>query len=138
MARLFRDCPEAVTESATLLSRIRFSLEELQYEYPHEPVPEGWTPQGWLEHLVMEEAHKRHPNRLPAKLLKILDGEFTLIRGRNYAYYLLPVQAIVQYARTLKPPILSQGRGSVANFTFCYLLVFTSIDPVEINLLSHT
>src|SRR3546814_4274616 len=41
MARLFRDCPEAVTESATLLSRIRFSLEELQYEYPHEPVPEG-------------------------------------------------------------------------------------------------
>src|SRR3546814_7149591 len=76
MARLFRDCPEAVKESATLLSRIRFSLEELQYEYPHEPVPEGWTPQGWLEHLVMEEAHKRNPNGLPAKLIKILDEEF--------------------------------------------------------------
>src|SRR3546814_12312436 len=33
MARLFRDCPAAVTESAPLLSRIRFSLEDLQYEY---------------------------------------------------------------------------------------------------------
>src|SRR3546814_5038545 len=126
MARLFRDCPEAVTESATLLSRIRFSLEELQYEYPHEPVPEGWTPQGWLEHLVMEEAHKRHPNGLPAKLLKILDEEFTLIRGRNYAYYFLKVHDIVQYARTLKPPILCQGRGSAANSTDCYLFGFTS------------
>src|SRR3546814_19478423 len=81
MARLFRDCPEAVTESATLLSRIRFSLEELQYEYPHEPVPEGWMPQGWLEHLVMEEAQKRHPNGLPPKLLMILDEEFTIIRS---------------------------------------------------------
>src|SRR3546814_4643894 len=135
MARLFRDCPEAVTESATLLSRIRFSLEELQYEYPHEPVPEGWTPQGWLEHLVMEEAHKRHPNGLPAKLLKILDEEFTLIRGRNYAYCFLTVHDIVQYARTLKPPILCQGRGSAANSTVCYLLGITSIDPVENNLL---
>src|SRR3546814_13327850 len=83
----------------------------------------------------MEEAHKRHPNGLPAKLLKILDEEFTLIRGRNYAYYFLTVHDIVQYARTLKPPILCQGRGSAANSTVCYLLGITSIDPVENNLL---
>src|SRR3546814_20855795 len=106
MTRLFRDCPEAVTESATLLSRIRFSLKELRYEYPHEPVPEGWTPQGWLEHLVMEEAHKRHPNGLPAKLLKILDEEFTLIRRRNYAYYFLTVHA--------KSEERSVGKGGVS------------------------
>src|SRR3546814_11417106 len=82
----------------------------------------------------MEEAHKRHPNGLPAKLLKILDEEFTLIRGRNYAYYLLTVHDIVQYARTLKLPILCPGRGSAANSTVCYLLVITSIDPAEHNL----
>src|SRR3546814_11230109 len=61
--------------------------------------------------------------------------EFTLIRGRNYAYYFLTVHDIVQYARTLKPPILCQGRGSAANSTVCYLLGITSIDPVENNLL---
>ena len=54
MARLFRDCPEAVEESLRFLDRIHFTLDELRYEYPHEPVPDGWTAQGWLEHLVMK------------------------------------------------------------------------------------
>ncbi len=61
MARLFRDCPEAVTESPRFLARIDFTLDDLRYEYPHEPVPEGWTPQGWLEHLVMAEAQPTLP-----------------------------------------------------------------------------
>ena len=39
MARLFRDCPEAVEESLRFLDRIDFTLDELRYEYPHEPVP---------------------------------------------------------------------------------------------------
>lgn len=135
MTRLFRDCPEAVSESVRLLSRINFSLDQLRYEYPHEPVPQGWTPQDWLEHLVMVEARKRHPDGLPEKLRNILDEEFTLIRKRNYAYYFLTVHDIVQYARTQHPPILCQGRGSAANSTVCYLLGITSIDPVENNLL---
>src|SRR3546814_15885954 len=45
MRRLLRTCPEAVDESAKLLERIAFSLRDLAYEYPHEPVPEGWEPQ---------------------------------------------------------------------------------------------
>ena len=135
MARLFRDCPEAVGESLTLLSRIRFSLDDLRYEYPHEPVPEGWTPQDWLEHMVMEEAHRRHPDGLPDRLLRILDEEFTLIRKCNYACYFLTVHDLVRFARAQDPPILCQGRGSAANSTVCYLLGITSIDPVENNLL---
>ena len=135
MVRLFRDCPQAICESLRLLSRIRFSLDELRYEYPHEPVPEGWTPQEWLEHLVIEEARKRHPDGLPEKLLKVLDEEFTLIRKCNYAYYFLTVHDIVRFARSQEPPILCQGRGSAANSTVCYLLGITSIDPVANNLL---
>src|SRR3546814_15231775 len=53
MRRLFRTCPEAVDESAKILDRIAFSLRDLEYEYPHEPVPAGWEPQSWLEHRVM-------------------------------------------------------------------------------------
>src|SRR3546814_16445449 len=52
MARLFRSCPEALTATGDLLACIDFRLDQLEYEYPHEPVPPGWTPQGWLEHLV--------------------------------------------------------------------------------------
>ena len=135
MAQLFRDCPEAVAESLRLLERIHFRLDELRYEYPHEPVPEGWTPQSWLEHLVMADANRRFPEGLPPKWQKVLDEEFSLIRKCNYANYFLTVHDIVHYARTRDPPILCQGRGSAANSLVCFLLGITPIDPVENNLL---
>ncbi len=135
MEQLFLDCPEVVEESLRFLDRIDFTLDELRYEYPHEPVPEGWTPQGWLEHLVMTEAAKRFPDGLPAKWQKVLDEEFGLIRKCQYANYFLTVHDIVHFARSQDPPILCQGRGSAANSLVCYLLGITPIDPVENNLL---
>lgn len=135
MARLFRDCPAAVEESLRFLECIHFRLDELKYEYPHEPVPEGWSPQGWLENLVMEEANRRFPDGLPPKWRKVLDEEFGLIRKCQYANYFLTVHDIVKFARDQKPPILCQGRGSAANSLVCYLLGITPIDPVENNLL---
>lgn len=50
MARLFAACPQALEATGDLFSRIGFVLDELVYEYPHEPVPEGWEAQAWLEH----------------------------------------------------------------------------------------
>ena len=135
MARLFRDCPEAVEESLNLLGRIDFTLDQLRYEYPHEPVPEGWTSQGWLEHLVMEEANRRHPDGLPKRWREVLDEEFGLIGKCQYANYFLTVHDIVRFARSQEPPILCQGRGSAANSLVCFLLGITPIDPVENNLL---
>jgi error-prone DNA polymerase len=135
MARLFKDCPEAVEESLRFVDRIQFTLDQLRYEYPHEPVPEGWVAQGWLEHLVMEAADKRHPEGLPPKWQRVLDEEFGLIRKCQYANYFLTVHDIVKFARDQNPPILCQGRGSAANSLVCYLLGITPIDPVENNLL---
>ena len=99
MARLFRDCPEALAESMCLLGKVRFRLDQLSYEYPHEPVPEGWTAQQWLEELTISAAHARYGPHIPAKVRKLLDEEFELIRERNYAYYFLTVYDIVAFAR---------------------------------------
>ena len=41
MARLFRGHEDAVARSIEIVERCRFSLDELRYEYPDEPVPEG-------------------------------------------------------------------------------------------------
>ncbi|MEO6093979.1 MAG: PHP domain-containing protein, partial [Novosphingobium sp.] len=135
MARLFRDCPQAVAESTALLARIAFTLDDLRYEYPHEPVPHGWEPQGWLEHMVMEAAHQRYGGELPPKVGKMLDEEFALIRQQNYACYFLTVHDLVRFARSHTPPILCQGRGSAANSIVCFLLGVTSVDPVRYDLL---
>ena len=65
MARLFRRYPQAIAETERLIERIDFTLEQLSYEYPHEPVPEGWDAQDWLEHLVMEAANERYDGNIP-------------------------------------------------------------------------
>lgn len=135
MARLFATCPEAIAASGDVLGRIAFTLDDLRYEYPHEPVPEGWEPQGWLEHLVTEGARARFPDGLPDAYRRVLDEEFRLISARGYACYFLTVHDIVRHARSLDPPILCQGRGSAANSLICYLLGVTPIDPVQEKLL---
>ena len=135
MMRLFAKCPVAISAPADLLARIDFTLDDLRYEYPHEPVPQGWEPQGWLEHLVMEAARARYPGGLPEIWAKTIADEFRLIRLKNYAYYFLTVHDIVAYARSLDPPILCQGRGSAANSVVCYLLGITSVDPIANTLL---
>ena len=133
MARLFRDYPQAVEAWRDVLALIRFDLKDLKYEYPHEPVPEGWEPQAWLEHETLRLARKRCKGRIPAKVKKQLAEEFTLIRKRNYAYYFLTVYEAVKFARSKN--ILCQGRGSAANSCVCFYLGITSVDPRQNDLL---
>ena len=135
MRRLFRACPEAVAESAKLLVRIRFRLDDLRYEYPREPVPEGWKPFAWLHHLVKTAAAERYGTPLPPRVRRLIGNELWLIRKRRYVPYFLTVHDLVRFARAQQPPILCQGRGSAANSIVCFLLGVTSVDPMQHELL---
>jgi error-prone DNA polymerase len=133
MARLFSDCPEALAASLRLLGRIGFSLDQLAYEYPDETVPEGRTPQEWLEELVARHAPGRYPLGMPDKVVRLVRAELALIGKLDYARYFLTVYDIVEAARRLG--ILCQGRGSAANSAVCYVLGITAVDPGEHDLL---
>ena len=113
---LYADHPDAVAEARAILGRIEFSLDQLRYEYPHEPVPPGWTPMGWLVRLTMRAARVRYGKRVPAKIRKLITDEFRLIRERDYPFYFLTVHDIVAFARAQDPPILCQGRGFGGQF----------------------
>jgi error-prone DNA polymerase len=133
MARLFRDLPGAITETMRFAGRIDFSLDQLKYQYPDEPVPPGKTAQRHLEDLTWAGAHKRFPVRIAPKTKKVLHKELRLIRKLKYAHYFLTVHDIVRYARSQN--ILCQGRGSAANSAVCYVLDVTSVDPTKVDLL---
>ena len=135
MKRLFEGYPKAIEASTRLLARIGFRLEDLQYEYPHEPVPLGWKPFNYLHHLVKTAAEERYGTPLKPKIRKLIGNELRLIRRRNYVYYFLTVYDLVRFARAQEPPILCQGRGSAANSIVCFLLGVTSVDPDEHKLL---
>ena len=133
MARLFKGHADALRRSVEIADACTFSLDELKYEYPDEPVPQGKTPQSHLEDLTWEGAAWRYPNGIPEKVRDTLRKELVLIAELNYAPYFLTVHDIVHYARSQK--ILCQGRGSAANSAVCYCLAITNVDPTEIDLL---
>ncbi len=133
MARLFKGHEDALRRSVEIAQACSFSLDELQYEYPDEPVPHGKTPQSHLEELTWEGAAWRYPNGIPEKVRDTLRKELVLIAELDYAPYFLTVHDIVHYARSQN--ILCQGRGSAANSAVCYCLAITNVDPTEIDLL---
>ncbi len=133
MARLFRSAPDAVAETTRFAARISFSLNQLKYQYPDEPVPPGTTAQRHLEDLTWTGAHKYFPVRMSPKTKKILHKELRLIRQLKYAHYFLTVHDIVVFARSQS--ILCQGRGSAANSAVCFVLGITAVNPAETDLL---
>jgi error-prone DNA polymerase len=135
MMRLFERWPHAISATREFADSLHFGLDELRYEYPKETVPEGRTPQQYLEHLTWEGAKRRWPEGIPDKVLKQLNYELPLIDRLDFARYFLTVHDIVAYARSLDPPILCQGRGSAANSAVCYCLGITAVDPAINDLL---
>src|SRR5665213_813977 len=133
MARLFRDMPEAIAETMRFANRIHFSLDQLRYQYPDEPVPPGKTAQQHLEDLTWAGAQQYFPDGIDDVLRATLRKELDLIAELKYAHYFLTVHDIVHYARSEK--ILCQGRGSAANSAVCYVLGVTSVDPTKVDLL---
>jgi error-prone DNA polymerase len=111
MVRLFARWPHAIAATREFADSLHFSLGELRYEYPRETVPDGRTPQQYLEHLTWVGAAERWPDGIPEKVDKQLRHELALIEKLDFARYFLTVHDIVAYARSLDPPILCQGRG---------------------------
>ena len=133
MARLFQNHRGALARTIEIADACAFSLDELRYEYPIEPVPDGETPQSQLQKLSWEGAAWRYPHGVPDKIAKQIRHELNVIGGLGYAPYFLTVHDIVMFARG--QGILCQGRGSAANSAVCYCLGITSVDPDVTDLL---
>jgi error-prone DNA polymerase len=133
MHRLFAGHEAALKRTIEIADACRFSLDELVYEYPDEPVPPGKTAQQHLEVITWEGARWRFPDGIPEKVGVQIAKELALIAELGYAPYFLTVHDIVAFARSRG--ILCQGRGSAANSVVCYCLAVTAVNPTEVDLL---
>lgn len=133
MARLFKDYPESISATQDIVALCNFSLDELKYNYPNEPVPVGKSAQEHLEALVAKGLAEKINGPVPDRIQKLIDKELALIAELGYAHYFLTVHDIVAWAR--RQNILCQGRGSAANSAICYYLGITAVDPEQSSLL---
>lgn len=131
MARLFRGHEAALTRTMEVARACTFSLRELSYQYPDEPVPPGYSAQGWLARLTLKGARMRWPEGVPPRIRAIILKELRLVQELDYAAYFLTVHDIVAWARSRPDPILCQGRGSAANSVICFCLGVTNVDPTK-------
>ncbi len=155
MAALFDDLPEAVENSARIAERCAPSVgsgqgfdltRDLGYRFPDHPVPDGHTPQTYLEELCRRAAIRRYGSMTP-RVRERLDEEFRLIRRHDLAGFFLIYHDIIQIAREVmidlglsdrevpleeRPP--GRGRGSSVAMLVGYLIGLSHIDPLEYNL----
>ncbi len=132
MRELFRDLPEAVSNTVRLAERLEFTLENLGYEFPSYPLPPEQTMDSFLRERAFAGARQRY-GEIPIKVRGQLETELALIAKLHIAGYFLIVWDIVQFCRA--QDIMAQGRGSAANSTVCFCLGITAVDPLRFNTL---
>src|SRR5207244_8299980 len=120
---LFADFPDAIANTVGLSSRLEFTLNDLGYEFPRYPVPDGETMMSFLRERTREGWQSRYGHAAPElkkRARRQIEHELSLIEHLKLAGYFLIVWDLVRYCR--EQNILVQGRGSAANSAVCYSL----------------
>src|SRR6202158_5901476 len=136
MRALFADFPNAIANTVELSSRLEFTLNDLGYEFPRYPVPDGETMMSFLRERTregMQSQYGRAAPELKKRARRQIERELGLIEHLKLAGYFLIVWDLVDFCRREK--ILVQGRGSAANSAVCYSLGITAVDPIGMELL---
>jgi error-prone DNA polymerase len=131
MRDLFPDRLDAIENTAHLAERLEFSLENIGYEFPSFPVPDGHDMNSFLRTITLFGAQQRYSS-ISTAVKRKLEEELGLIQRLGFSGYFLIVWDIINFCR--EHNVMVQGRGSAANSAVCYCLGITPVDPVSNNL----
>jgi error-prone DNA polymerase len=132
MVKLFADLPEAIANTQVLASRLQFTLNDLGYQFPIYPVPDGRSQMQFLRDRTYDGMLTRYGTD-NERAQKQIAHELAVIEKLDLAGYFLIVWDIICFCG--QQNILVQGRGSAANSAVCYALGITAVDPVGMELL---
>jgi len=132
MREIFRDFPEAITNTLEIADRCNLEIEFGKSKYPEYPVPPGKTREGYLRKLCYKGLHERYGERAAndQELIKRLDYEVDVLEKTGFVSYLLIVWDFIHFARERGIPV-GPGRGSAAGSIVAYVLGITDIDPLQ-------
>jgi DNA polymerase-3 subunit alpha len=136
MRKVFRDVPEAITNTLEIGERCHVDLEFGRSKYPEYPVPAGETRESYLRELCYQGLRRRYGERAAsdAELIKRLDYELDVLERTGFVSYLLIVWDFIHFAKEKGIPV-GPGRGSAAGSIVAYVLGITDIDPLQYGLI---
>jgi DNA polymerase-3 subunit alpha len=133
MARVFRDVPEAVSNTIKIAEMCSLDLEFRGYHLPEFPIPPGFTPDTYLESLCREGVQHRY-GHVSGEVAARLAYELDVIKGMGFANYFLVVWDFIRFARE-QGILVGPGRGSAAGSIVTYSLGITALDPLAYDLI---
>ncbi|MBU1616407.1 MAG: DNA polymerase III subunit alpha [Candidatus Margulisbacteria bacterium] len=142
MIELFKETPEAIRSTVEIAEKCNLEIEIGKLHLPDFSVPEGDTPDTFMEKLVWEGVKKRYHETLspegkvllPPEIIDRVKYELYVIEKMGYAAYFLIVQDFINWAKSNGIEV-GPGRGSAAGSIVSYALGITNIDPLKYGLI---
>jgi len=127
MAELFKELPEALSNTGQIADLCNLKLDFGRLHLPSIDVPPGMTPDEYLADLSRKGLKDRYADA-SAQAVERLDYELSVIKQTEFADYFLVIWDVITYTRS--KGILFGVRGSAAASIVLYCLGITDIDPL--------
>ncbi|MGE3189304.1 MAG: DNA polymerase III subunit alpha [Vicinamibacterales bacterium] len=145
MAEVFKDHPDALRNTLAIAERCHVEIPKGTNHLPKFEVPEGFTLDGYFEHVAREGFAERLARlremeaddtlRHPLADYEVrLNYEIDVIKQMGYPGYFLIVWDFIRYARETGIPV-GPGRGSAAGSLVAWAMRITDVDPLHYDLL---
>jgi DNA polymerase-3 subunit alpha len=136
MRELFKDHPDAISNTLAIGERCNVTIEFGKSKYPEYSVPEGQTREGYLRELCYKGLDERYGERakIDNQLRERLAYELGVLEKTGFVSYILIVWDFIHFAKGRGIPV-GPGRGSAAGSLIAYVLGITDIDPLQFGLL---
>src|SRR6266849_1116966 len=118
MQKLFPDHPELLQATMEIAGRCNLQLELGKLIFPECAVPEGETPDSYLEKVSLDGAQKRY-HSVTLEVRSRLMRELAVIRKWSLSPYFLLVLDIVEEARRRGIPAVARGSAASSMVTYC-------------------
>src|SRR5437667_765664 len=101
MRELFKDFPEAITNTLAIGERCNVTIEFGKSKYPEYPVPEGQTREGYLRELCYKGLEERYGERakIDNQLRERLAYELSVLEKTGFVSYILIVWDFIHFAK---------------------------------------
>lgn len=134
MEDLFKDLPEAISNTMEVFEKIEYFPLNREPIMPNFPIPEGFKDADeLLRHLTYEGAARRY-TEITDEIRERIDFELETIKNMGFPGYFLIVQDFLNAARAMDVAV-GPGRGSAAGSVVAYCNRITDIDPLRYDLL---
>ena len=135
MYDLFKDYPEALSNTVEIANKCNFDFEFGKIHLPYYEIPVEFNSHyDYLRWLTTEGMKKRYGSNIPKEYTNRMEYELSIINTMGFVSYYLIVWDFINWAKTHGIPV-GPGRGSGAGSIVAYAIGITNLDPMRFNLL---